>query len=169
MHPIRRKIHAKNRRDRAPSKNSREKFTRKIHATDVSRTRFAWENITLKLQPGPEPPQGGPTAEIHAKNSRENSRDEVPPICTPFLTLIFRSVFGPRGSPLEKFTRKIHATHRAAHTLHFWSLLDCVSSLPWQVFLSSPLESKRIPEPPHCAESAPSLRTLPRKVTLHLA
>ena len=67
--------------------------------------RFAWENSTLKLQPGPGPPHGGPTAEIHAKKSRENSRDEVPPIWTPFLTLIFGPVFEPRGSPAEK----IHA------------------------------------------------------------
>ena len=88
-----RKIHA--------MKKSREKFTRKIHATDVSRMHFAWENGTLKLQAGPGPP--------HGENSREkftrNSRDEVPPFGTLFLTLIFEPRLGRPGSS----ARKIHA------------------------------------------------------------
>ena len=71
-----------------------EKFTRKIHATDVSETHFAWENGNLKLPPG-----SGPR---HAKNSR----DEVPPFGTPFLTPIFGPGFGPRGSPAGKIHAK---------------------------------------------------------------
>ena len=49
---------------------------------------------------------GRVTAEIHAKNSRENSRDEVPPFGTPFLTFIFEHLFGPRGSPAGKIHAK---------------------------------------------------------------
>ena len=90
---------------------------------------------------------GRVTAEIHAKNSRENSRDEVPPFGTPFLTLIFDAFSGLVGALLEKLTRKIHATRPATHALHFWSLLDRVSGLSWLVLLSSHLESKPEPKP----------------------
>ena len=151
MTPKPRKIHAQNSRDAAPP----EKFTRKIHATDVSRMHFAWENGTLKLQAGPGPPPG--------KNSREkftrNSRDEVPPFGTLFLTLIFEPSFGRPGST----ARKIHAKNSRDASGHscvpfsitFW---PCFLGLSWQVAMVSHVKSKSTPLPRH-APNGPQLDT----------
>ena len=142
-----RKIHA----IQPPSKNSREKITRKIHATDVSRTRFAWENDILKLHPGPGPP--------HHQNSREKITRKFTrrsgPNLDPFFDVHFRVRFRASREPRwknsrEKFTRHI-GTLMCPTFGHFWALFF---GLPWRVVLMSHVKSKwtlrlrRAPDPP---------------------
>ena len=144
-----------------PAENSRAKFTRcstppgkftrKIHATDVSRMHFAWENGTLKLQVGPGPP--------HGENPREKFTRRSTPIWDPVFDPHFRAQFQASRehcskNSREKFTRRIGALMRPIFD-HLWALFF---GLSWQVALVSHVKSKSTPLPRH-APNGPQLDT----------